>query len=345
MRHTRRAFLKAAAMTMALGGCGVHVKKPDATPPHVTAAQQAARRTGESTVALVRCESYEENIFSLLKAHATALGLPDFSGKTVVIKPNMVEFRPGRPLVTNAAMIKAAAELVDYLGAREIVIAEGPGHFRDTEYLLESTGVGAMCSKLGLPFVDLNLDDLEKVDNKDGMTRMKHFYLPRTICAADAVVSLPKLKTHHWVGMTASMKNLFGTVPGRKYGWPKNILHWLDISSSIIDLNHLIKPSMAIVDAVVAMEGDGPIDGVAKNSGFITIGTDLAAVDATCARAMSINPSSLPYLRLANEATGNIEESQIKLIGAPLASLRQRFALPITFSARHAPSDAKLQAI
>ena len=331
-KHTRRAFLQAAATTVALGGCGVHMNAPDKTPLHATPAACAKRYSGQSTVSLVSCESYEEDIFKLLKANLVDLGLPSLKGKTVVLKPNMVEFRPERPLTTAAALLTAAAELVDYLGARKVIVGEGPGHFRDTDYLLDATGIGAACAKLGVPFVDLNLDELEKVENCDGLTRMKHFYLPKTICTADAVISLPKLKTHPWVGMTASMKNMFGTVPGRKYGWPKNILHWLDISSAIIDLVHLVRPSFAIVDAVISMEGDGPINGIAKKSNFIAIGADLAAVDATCARAMAINPSDLPYLRLAGEAVGNIDIADIQLLGTPLEKLRRCFALPVTFS-------------
>src|SRR5205823_5792429 len=139
-----------------------------------------------------------------------------------------------------------------------------PGHMRDTEFLLQASGIGPLCKKHKLRYVDLNLDDLEKVENVDGFSKMKDFYLPKTIMEADAVISVPKMKTHHWVGMTASMKNLFGTVPGRKYGWPKNILHINGIPHSILDLVHLIKPQIGFVDGIVAMEGDGPIMGTAK---------------------------------------------------------------------------------
>ena len=72
---------------------------------------------------------------------------------------------------------------------------------------------------------------------------------------------MPKLKTHHWAGMTCSMKNLFGTVPGAVYGWPKNVLHVAGIHDSILDLTATVRPHLTIVDAIVGMEGDGPIMG------------------------------------------------------------------------------------
>ena len=82
---------------------------------------------------------------------------------------------------------------------------------------------------------------------------------------ADLVVSLPKLKTHHWAGVTLAMKNLFGVMPGVAYGWPKNVLHHAGIPGSILDINAAVKPALAIVDGIVGMEGDGPIMGTPKN--------------------------------------------------------------------------------
>jgi uncharacterized protein (DUF362 family) len=329
-KHSRRTFIKAAAATaIALGGCGGGNR--DEVQFHPTAAQLAMKKSGRSIVGIVACESYEEDLFKKLKEVLQQLQLPDLKNKVVVIKPNMVEYRPDRPVTTNAAMIAAAAQLADYLGAKEIIVGEGPGHFRDTQYLLDATGFGAICKKLGLRFVDLNYDDLEKVPNINGLSEAKNFFLPKTVMEADVLLSLPKLKTHHWVFMTASMKNLFGTVPGRKYGWPKNFLHINGINQSIIDLVHLIKPSIALVDAVVAMEGDGPINGRAKNSGFMVLGSDVAAVDGTCARAISMNPFESPYLRMADQVVGNVSADNIDIVGASLESVTSKFEMAPSF--------------
>ncbi len=327
----RRTFLQGAAAALAVGGCAHESKTGQKEFAEISAAQRSERKTGRSQVGIVKAQSYEEDLFSLLKEYVDSLGLPRFDGKHVVIKPNMVEFQPGHPITTNPAVIKAAVQLTDYLGARQITIAEGPGHMRDTEFLLESTGIGRICNELGLPFLDLNLDEVEKAPIERSFTGLTHFFLPKTIVQADAVISLPKMKTHHWVGVTASMKNLFGTVPGRKYGYPKNFLHWQGIDQCILDLNRIIKPALAIVDAIVAMEGDGPINGTAKNANFMVVGTDLASVDATCARTMHFVAEDLPYIRVAGEVIGNISLSQIDIIGAPIQTVAQEFLRPITF--------------
>jgi uncharacterized protein (DUF362 family) len=111
--------------------------------------------------------------------------------------------------------------------------------------------------------------------------------------------------------MTCSMKNLFGTVPGAVYGWPKNILHTHGISNSILDLNATIRPHLTIVDAVTAMEGDGPIMGRARSLGFIAMGADLVAVDATCARVIGLNPARIDYLKAASRHLGVMDAERI----------------------------------
>jgi uncharacterized protein (DUF362 family) len=200
-----------------------------------------------------------------------------------------------------------------------------------------------MCKKLAVPFIDLNLDDIEEFDNSDGFNGMKHFFLPKTIAHAGAVISLPKLKTHHWVGVTCSMKNLFGTVPGRKYGWPKNLLHISGIPQSIIDLQHLVKPRFAIVDAITTMEGDGPINGTAKHLGYVVLGADLAAVDATCLRMMKLEPHDFPYISLAGKVVGNIEEDMIDISGPAVSTMATAYAMPITFKDKALLSQAAQQ--
>lgn len=333
----RRDFLKVAAgataagvIASSVGGC-TQSDPNQPSPLHITETQRSWRRQGRSQVGILKCQSYDEDVFATIEPHLSSLQLPDFSNKAVVLKPNMVEYREGKPVTTNPAVLIAAIKLAWHLGAKTVTVAEGPGHMRDTEYLLDITGLGKACKDMDVSFVDLNLDDIVEYDNRHGFTKLDQFFLPKTIAEADAVVSVPKLKTHHWVGLTCSMKNLFGTVPGRKYGWPKNLLHVRGIPNSIIDLQHLIRPAFAFVDAIVTMEGDGPINGDSKHMGYIILGQDLAAVDATCARLMKLNPHDYKYLRMAGEVVGNIEEADIDIVGAPIATIAQSYAMPITF--------------
>ena len=142
---------------------------------------------------------------------------------------------------------------------------------------------------------------------------------------ADLVVSMPKLKTHHWAGMTCAMKNLFGVVPGAIYGWPKNILHTRGIASAILDLTATVRPALSIVDAVTIMEGDGPIMGTARHMGAVLMGTDPVALDATCARLIGLDPMKLEYLRRAG-AEGWLGKD-VEFRGEPVGRYRTRLAV------------------
>jgi len=147
------------------------------------------------------------------------------------------------------------------------------------------------------------------------------------VLGADLVVSMPKMKTHHWVGATLSMKNLFGTVPGGVYGWPKNVLHWAGITESIADLHTVFPRAFALVDGIVGMEGNGPIQGTAKPMGVLVAGRDPVAVDATCCRLMRIDPVRIGYLQLAAGDAAAFAESNVRQAGEPISAVAQPFAL------------------
>ncbi len=158
------------------------------------------------------------------------------AGKRVVLKPNLVEYHRDKVINTHPNVVAAAIELCRREGAAEVLVAEGPGHWRNVEYLVSASGLGDVLRHYQVPFVDLNHDEPVKRLNLGRLTGLEYLYLTRTIATADVVISLPKLKTHHWAVATLSLKNLFGTLPGICYGWPKNELHWRGIDNSIVDI-------------------------------------------------------------------------------------------------------------
>jgi uncharacterized protein (DUF362 family) len=296
---TRRRFLQSVPLIAAAAACNRAPYRRDefVLPPR-------------SPVALLPAASYAADLVDLISRGLTMLE-QDVRGRRVFLKPNMVEYWPDKAINTDPRLVAAAAEAMFKAGAREVVVGEGPGHRRDVEYLLQGTGMGEVISDFRLRFVDLNHDDVKKVPLKCRYTQLEDVWLPAALLQSDYVVSMPKLKTHHFAGMTGAMKNLFGTVPGAVYGWPKNFLHFHGIEQSIIDLTATIRPQLAIVDAVVGMEGDGPIMGRPRPVGFVGMSTDLVALDATCARVIGLDPAKMPYLSVAAEFLGNIDLSRI----------------------------------
>src|SRR5262249_41406637 len=164
------------------------------------------------------------------------------------------------------------------------------------EYLVAASGLGEVLQHYKVPFVDLNHDEPQRLPNLGRLTGLDYLYLAKTVATADVLISLPKLKTHHWAGATLSLKNLFGILPGICYGWPKNELHWRGIENSIVDIALTRTPELAIVDGIIGMEGDGPLNGTPKPLGALIMGTDLVAVDATCCRLMRLHAEKIGYL-------------------------------------------------
>src|SRR5205085_321544 len=192
-----------------------------------------------------------------------------------------------------------------------------------SDLVLDQSGLGPALRDDRLPFLDLNHDEVIAVPNRLRFTALRRLYLPEALRRADLIVSLPKLKTHHWAGVTLAMKNLFGVLPGVVYGWPKNVLHHAGIPGSILDINAAVRPHLAIVDGIIGMEGDGPIMGTPRHAGVLVMGTNLPAVDATAARLMGIDPGRIAYLASASGRLGPIAERHIRQRGEPSLALAQ----------------------
>jgi uncharacterized protein (DUF362 family) len=294
----------------------------------------------ETQVHIANVASYEVDLASVLREQYEAFRAKvPLKDKRVVLKPNLVEYHRKKVINTNPLLVAAAIELCRAEGAREVIVAEGPGHWRNVEYLVTASGLGDVLRQYKVPFIDLNHDSPVKTPNLGRLTGLQDLFLSETIATADVVISLPKLKTHHWAGVTLSLKNLFGTLPGICYGWPKNVLHWRGIDNSIIDIALTRTPDLAIVDGIVGMEGDGPLNGTPIPSGVIVMGSDPLAVDATCCRIMQLEPTKVGHLAGgAQKRLGILDQTKIHQLGQSIDSVSRPFETLPRFERLYAPT-------
>jgi uncharacterized protein (DUF362 family) len=281
----------------------------------------------QSAVHVARAGDYTGNLADILVRQYEAFRqrVP-LCGRRVVLKPNLVEYHRDRVINTNPLVVAAVIEMCEREGAAEVIVAEGPGHCRNLEHLVQASGLGDVLKHYRVPLADLNHDEPVKRLNLGRLTGLEHLYLSRTVATADVLISLPKLKTHHWAGATLSLKNLFGTLPGICYGWPKNELHWRGIDNSIVDIALTRPPDLEIVDGIIGMEGDGPLNGTPKPLGALIMGYDPVAVDATCCRLMRLNPERITYLVMAQrKRLGWWCEPAIRQIGEQIDDVAQPF--------------------
>ena len=288
-----------------------------------------------------KAASYQADITGLLKRALAELRFDParIAGKTVLLKPNLVEPHLGAGHInTHPAVVAAAAEVFLSLGAARVIVAEAAGHRRDTQEVLELSQLGEALREDRVPFLDFNACAISAVPNASGLTSLKKLFLPNPLLAADLIVSVAKMKTHHWAGVTLSMKNLFGVMPGTVYGWPKNVLHMEGIPNSIVDIFATVKPHLAIVDGIVGMEGDGPIMGTPKQAGVIVVGENPVSVDATCARIMGADPWKIPYLKMARRF-GPLSQEYIPQRGEALGDTYTPFAFLDFIEAQRVRAD------
>ncbi len=288
---------------------------------------------GRASVFVARNQKYDESLVITIRDGLVAAGIEPATirGKQVLLKPNLVEpYKKSPHLTTNPIVVAAAAEVFLGWGAN-VIVGEGPGHVRDTEMALLEGRMQETLDNLRLPFADLNYEDVGWTLNRGRASQLDGFFFPRSVLEADLIVSMAKMKTHHWVGVTASLKNMYGVIPGIKYGWPKNVLHHKGIPQTVFDINASLPKTIAIVDGIECMEGDGPIMGTPKHMGVLVLGVNQTAVDATVCRLMKIEPTRIEYLRLAADRLGPLDERLIDQRGErwqPLASSFQTLDVP-----------------
>src|SRR5438034_677797 len=255
-------------------------------------------RPKRSRVAVLHTDQYSDKLDEVVYDGLRLFHL-NVRGKSILLKPNIVEYIPGKPVNTDTQLIGAAVEAFLRLDAASVTVGEGPGHHGDTGLLLYDTGLTDQLAHRKIKFVDLNRDELIKTKLQANYSGLGHLWLPRTVLASDFIVSMPKVKTHHWTGVTLSMKNMFGIVPGSRYGWPKNVLHWAGIHESILDICATVRPHFAIADAIVAMDGDGPLNGTQRRLNTLVLSNDPVAADVMSARAIGVMPEQITHIQEA----------------------------------------------
>ena len=255
-------------------------------------------------VAVVRCKTYDvEAVKPALEEAVNAVNGLDFvkSGMKIIIKPNLVSFKkPDAAATTHPALLEALVEMLLARGA-DVTIGDSPGGPHSLPLLnrvYAATGMDRV-EKLG---AKLNRNMNEKtVDFPEGKV-LKNFTYTEYLDETDAIIDFCKLKSHGMLGMSAAVKNLFGTIPGLK----KPEVHYkfqndAEFADMLVDLNEYFKPRLAICDAVVGMEGNGPTAGTPRQIGAIIASKSTYYADVVGAELIGMNIDGLPTLQAAYE--------------------------------------------
>jgi len=274
-----------------------------------------------SKVSITRCSSYD--IVQVRQAVKRSLddlgGMQAFvnPGDRVLLKVNLLmRRRPDKATTTHPAVVQAIAEMVMEAGGKPI-ICDSPGgysfHTQSTlDSLYETCGMKEAARMSG---AELNYNT-EVLDSPYPSGRMiKNIMTIRPALNADKIINIPKLKTHMMMVLSCAVKNLFGIVPGRH----KTEYHFRfedenDFAGVIVDICQFAKPILTVVDAIVAMEGNGPANGSPRNVGLIMAGTNPYELDVVASSSIGLEPKSIPTIRESVRrglCSGKLEDTEI----------------------------------
>jgi len=281
----------------------------------------------KARVAIVRCPDYDPGRVREAVAEAVSLigGAENLTrpGETVLVKPNLLSARPPEDAVTtHPAVVQAAIDLFTGAGAH-VLLGDSPplagerqGSYRR---LLEITGMSGAAEQSGAKIV--RFEEASVTVRQPQGRCYRTFEIARAVAQADALISVSKLKTHGLTFLTAAVKNVFGCIPGRR----KALFHAQAaedpeiFSQMLVDLLGAVRPRLSILDAIVAMDSDGPVDGRLRNLGLILAGTDPVALDAVASAVLGVDPLAVDTTRLAAaQGLGVADLEAVEVVGERL---------------------------
>jgi len=219
--------------------------------------------------------------------------------KKVLLKPNLVMGKaPQKAVNTHPKIVQAVAELL-LDSSCKVFIGDSPG-YESTERALKTSGIMQVVEALGINIASFNNPVTKKPAS--GISPYKSFTLGEDPALYDAIVNLPKLKTHGMMGLTLGVKNTFGFIHAlEKARWhlragQDRIL----FASILIDIHRLVNPTLTILDGILAMDRDGPSNGRARHAGIIGISASAFALDHYIESILGLT-APLPITRKAIE--------------------------------------------
>jgi len=289
------------------------------------------------SVNLVQCADYQSVPVALSRLMEGLGGMGRFvkPGQSVLIKPNLLsDHTPEEAVTTHPEVIRALIRMVRATGATPWV-GDSPAIIADLRRVWERTGMEAVCREEDVPLVNL-----EKAGSKSFEEDGIRFTLATAVLEADAIITVPKVKTHVLTGLTGAMKNLYGTVPGlQKTSFHKLYPYPQDFARLLVAIYRRVTPVLAVADGVVGMEGNGPSAGAPVNLGFLAASSDAIALDVVLCRTLGLDPRNVAHLELARQAGfGARDWSEITTEGDRVSALAPRaYRLPNTVPLSYVP--------
>jgi uncharacterized protein (DUF362 family)/ferredoxin-like protein FixX len=268
-------------------------------------------------VAVERAENYQiENVDRAINNAVDFIGGWEKyikKGDKVLIKPNLLTAAlPQKAVTTHPEVVRSVIKAVKKLGAKPFV-ADSPG-VSNVKKTAEKTGILQVCQEEKTPFIFWEKSKIYPC--REGKF-VKHFELADTISDFDKIISVAKMKTHVFMGVTGAVKNLFGCIVGtNKARFHLRMQKHADFAHVMVDLYYTVKPTLNIIDGISGMEGQGPMSGDIVNSKLVIVSEDGFAADLVMADKMGFNAENMPIAAAAIEEQRSVHLKDIEVVGS-----------------------------
>jgi uncharacterized protein (DUF362 family) len=271
-----------------------------------------------SRVAIVKGEDAVDATVRALGAIRSEVERVLSGNKPVLIKPNYINSKhPSTGITTDSRIIEGIVKFLKEEKINAIVIGEGSG-FADTFQAFKVAGVDKVAERWNVRLVDLNKDEFIEVAPPNPLS-LKKLRVAKTALES-TIISVPKLKPHRIAGVTLSLKNMMGALAS------KGSMHTGNLSKNIVDLASILRPSISVVDGIIAGEGH-ETSGTPVKMNLVIAGTDPVAADAVGAAVMGISPTDVRHLVLAEkQGLGTCNLEKITVLGEPIEKVSRKFS-------------------
>jgi uncharacterized protein (DUF362 family) len=238
--------------------------------------------------------------------------------KPILIKPNYINSRhPSTGITTDSRVVEGIIKFLKKYDFKEIVIGEGSG-WADTFHAFKVAGINSIAKKWNVRLVDLNNDEFINVNPPNPLSIRETRIAKTTLDSS--LISVPKLKLHRMATVSLSLKNMMGALAS------KGSMHNGRLSKNIADLASILKPSISVIDGIIAGEGH-ETSGKPVEMNLVIAGTDPVAVDAVGSSVMGIQPERVKHLLYAEKkGLGTCNLEKVTVLGEPIKKVQRTFS-------------------
>lgn len=280
----------------------------------------------KTKVSLIALDGYDDDA---RVAQALSDALEPFGGMGAIVHPGdrvllkanlLAPARPEEAVTSHPSIVRAVIRAVKTAGASRVLVGDSPG-VGTTRETMRASGILQVVEEEGAELA--SFDHVAVFENLEN-TLGKRLELTDHLLQTDVLITLPKLKTHVQMGYTGALKNQYGLVVGtRKAQYHFRFQDRDRLADLMIDINRTAKVKLAVLDAVVAMEGPGPHGGHPRKIGALVVGTDLSAVDVVGCQLIGLEPQNYPLLQAAaRSGYGTTTPADIEVTGEALERLQ-----------------------